>query len=171
MLARNLLPILIMMSLLAVTPLQAQNPPQKGTSTREKKQKPVKIDRKILGEELAFGRKAAEFGLWNEAIFRWEKVQQADPNNAQALNNLAVAYESVGNYDRAGELYQAALDLDEDSADIRKNLKRFKAFYKKHKRQLAREKKARDKPKAATGEGIEINTDEPENGEGSGGRS
>jgi len=67
MLARNLLPILIMMSLLAVTPLQAQNPPQKGTSTREKKQKPVKIDRKILGEELAFGRKAAAKAIENEA--------------------------------------------------------------------------------------------------------
>jgi Flp pilus assembly protein TadD len=164
--------ILVLMSLLVVTvnPVHAQNHPGKETSRSAKKQKPAKLDRKILGDELAFGRKAAEFGLWNEAIFRWEKVQKADPNNAQALNNLAVAYESVGNYDRAGELYQAALDLNEDSADIRKNLKRFKAFYKKHKRQLAREKKARGKTKPETGEGIEVNTDPPESGEGSGDR-
>lgn len=102
-------------------------------------------DRKILGEQLDYGRKAAQFGLWNEAIFHWEKVVTEDPNNAQATNNLAVAYESIGAYEKANNLYRHALDLDEDSREIRKNMKRFRSFYRKHKRQLAREEKIKAK--------------------------
>ncbi len=111
-------------------------------------QKKSKVERKILGNELAFGRKAAEFGLWNEAIFRWKKVVDNDPDNSDALNNLAVAYESVGNYERAGDLYQAALDLDEDSQAIRKNLKRFRSFYRKHRKQLERDQKIKARKRA-----------------------
>ena len=122
-------------------------------------------ERKILGDELAFGRKAAEFGLWNEAIFRWERIVAADPTNAQALNNLAVAYESVGNYEKAGSLYQSALDLDEDSQDIRKNLKRFRSFYRKHQRQLAREAKLKEKKKS---EAEAANNQENQDEEGGG---
>lgn len=98
-----------------------------------------KLDRHILGAELEFGRKAAAFDLWNEAIFRWEKVVQSDPDNQDAINNLAVAYESVGNYERARDLYQHALEMDEDNKSIRQNYKRFLNFYKKHQRQIKRE--------------------------------
>ena len=103
--------------------------------------KKTRLDRRIIGAELEFGRQAAKFGLWNEAIFRWEKVVKEDPDNSDALNNLAVAYESVGNYEMASDLYEKALALDEDSADIRKNLKRFRSFYRKHRRQLERDQK------------------------------
>ncbi len=111
------------------------------------------VDRAILGEELKFGRKAAKFELWNEAIFRWEKVLDQDPSNANAINNLAVAYEQVGNFEKAEQLYRQALDLNEDSPEIRRNYKRFLSFYKKHKRQLAREKRAREARREAGGEG------------------
>ena len=67
------------------------------------------LDRSILGEELEFGRKAAKFELWNEAIFRWEKVLEQDPSNANAVNNLAVAYEQVGDFDAAEKLYRTEL--------------------------------------------------------------
>ena len=70
-----------------------------------------------------------------------------DPNNADAMNHLAVAYESVGNYDKANQLYEEALALDEDSQAIRKNLKRFRGFYRKHRRQLERDQLARAKKK------------------------
>ncbi len=115
---------------------------QKGKSKR--------LKRTLIGAEMEFGRKAALSGLWNEAIFRWEKVIEAEPNNADALNNLAVAYESVGNYERAGELYQRALALDEDSQAIRRNMKRFNSFYRKHRRQLERDQKikAREREEA-----------------------
>jgi len=103
--------------------------------------KSQKLDRAILGEELAFGREAAKRELWNEAIFRWEKVVKEAPDNAQAVNNLAVAYESIGDFERAESLYERAIKLNEDSTEIRKNYKRFLAFYKKHQRQLAREKR------------------------------
>ena len=110
------------------------------------------LDRSILGEELEFGRKAAKFELWNEAIFRWEKVLEQDPSNANAVNNLAVAYEQVGDFDAAEKLYRQALDLNEDSPEIRRNYKRFLSFYKKHKRQLAREKRAREARREAESE-------------------
>lgn len=107
--------------------------------------KDLKKERSLLGEALDFGRKAAEFGLWNEAIFHWEQVVKADPNNAKAANNLAVAYESIGAYEKAEAQYRKALDLDEDSAEIRKNMKRFRSFYRKHKKQLAREQRIKSK--------------------------
>jgi Flp pilus assembly protein TadD len=109
--------------------------------------KAKKVKREILGDQLDYGRKAAEFGLWNEAIFHWEKVVEADPQNSNATNNLAVAYESVGAYDKAEALYRSALDLNEDNAEIRKNMKRFRSFYRKHKRQLAREEQIKAKRK------------------------
>ena len=93
-----------------------------------------KGDRQIIGDQLDYGRKAAEFGLWNEAIFHWEKVIAKDPNNASATNNLAVAYESVGAYEKAEAMYRTAIDLNEDNAEIRKNMKRFSSFYRKHKK-------------------------------------
>jgi len=110
----------------------------------ESKKNP-KIDRDLIGAELEFGRQAAEFDLWREAIFRWEKVVTQDPQNAAATNNLAIAYESVGDYERAKELYQKARDLDEDSREIRKNYKRFVSFYKRHQRQLERERRAEER--------------------------
>ena len=115
----------------------------------DKKAPERKLDRDLqLGEELEFGREAAAAGLWNEAIFRWEKVLEEQPENSKATNNLAVAYETVGNFAKAEELYKRALDLNENSPDIRKNYKRFLSFYKKHKRQLAREKRAREARRA-----------------------
>lgn len=107
----------------------------------ETKKKP-KLNRNLIGAEMEFGRRAAEFDLWREAIFRWEKVVNQDPQNAAATNNLAIAYESVGDYEKAKDLYEKARDLDEDSREIRKNYKRFVSFYKRHQRQLKREERA-----------------------------
>jgi len=112
----------------------------------------TKLDREILGDELEFGRAAAKAELWNEAIFRWEKVLEEDPKNSKAINNLAVAYETVGNLDKAHDLYKSAVELNEDSPEIRRNYKRFLSFYKKHQRQLAREKRAREARKAREAE-------------------
>lgn len=94
-------------------------------------------------KDLEFGREAARFELWNEAIFRWERVLEQEPENAQAMNNLAIAYESVGNYERAKELYQQAIRRAEDDDEIRLNYKRFMSFYKKHQRRLERDDAAK----------------------------
>jgi len=128
--------------------------------------KSKRLKRELVGAEMAFGRKAAMSGLWNEAIFRWEKVIEAQPQNPDALNNLAVAYESVGAYDKAGELYERALALDEDSQAIRRNLKRFKSFYRKHRRQLERDQKIKAREREERAEARAENNDR---GEGNGG--
>ena len=123
------------------------------TQCGPEQKKVQKLDRKILGEELKFGRQAAKFELWNEAIFRWEKVIQEEPDNHQAMNNLAVAYETVGDYEKAKNLYETAIELREDSPDIRKNYKRFLSFYKKHLRQLARERAQKERERKEKEEG------------------
>ncbi|CAM2008656.1 tetratricopeptide repeat protein [Acanthopleuribacter pedis] len=130
-----------------------------GSSTQKRK---PKLDRVLIGEELQFGRKAAEYDLWREAIFRWEKVRAADPDNSRATNNLAVAYESIGDYEQALDLYKRALELNEDNNDIRKNYKRFLSFYKRHQRQLARERQRKGAEPQETGPVKQ--TSQPESG-------
>lgn len=78
-----------------------------------------------LKEEMKFGVEAAQRGLWREAIFRWEKVLQAHPDNAHLRNNLAVAYESLGQFDKAEEHYKEARRLDPDSKEIKNNYETF----------------------------------------------
>lgn len=129
--------------------------------------KTKKLDRDILGAELEFGRRAADFDLWNEAIFRWEKVVTSDPENHEAINNLAVAYESVGNYEKARDLYQNALELDEDNRAIRQNYKRFLNFYKKHQRQIKREKARKERAEDSSEEGANDDAEPPSDEEAS----
>jgi tetratricopeptide (TPR) repeat protein len=112
-----------------------------------KKEASQDFDRELIDAELAFGRKAAQFELWQEAIFRWEKVRARDGANAKALNNLAVAYEAVGNYDQAKALYEEALDLDESLNPLRNNYKRFLNFYK---RKVSKDAQQPDQAKEST---------------------
>ena len=46
--------------------------------------------------QVEFGIDVAQKGLWQEAIFRWEKAAEIDPTYAAAFNNLAMAYEHEG---------------------------------------------------------------------------
>ena len=80
-------------------------------------------------EQMDFGVRAAKKGLWREALFRWEKARKLLPENPRLLNNLAVAYETSGNYEKAEELYSAAL-RQTDNRDIRQNYELFTAYYK-----------------------------------------
>jgi Tfp pilus assembly protein PilF len=80
-------------------------------------------------DQIAFGTKVARDGLWREAAFRFEKVIAADPKNARAHNNLAVALEATGEFARALEEYKKALELDPHDSYIRRNYARFAEFY------------------------------------------
>lgn len=71
----------------------------------------------------------ARRGLWNEAVFRFEQAQRSNPNNPRLLNNLAVAYEAVGRYDKALATYQKAVRMAPGESQIRQNLSRFSQFY------------------------------------------
>ena len=77
-------------------------------------------------EQVEFGIRVAQRGLWREAIYRWERAAQIDPTYAAAFNNLAIAYEHEGQLDKARKAYEKALELDPDNAMIRQNFDLFK---------------------------------------------
>lgn len=81
-------------------------------------------------EQMQFGVKAAKDGLWREALFRWEKAIKLDPTNARLMNNLAVAYEIAGDFQKAEALYQHALRADPGNRDIKQNFDLFLSYYK-----------------------------------------
>src|SRR5262249_54969275 len=70
-------------------------------------------------EQMEFGVQAAKRGLWREALFRWEKALKLDPKNPRLLNNLAVAYETAGDLEKADAMYQQALRLEPGNRDIK----------------------------------------------------
>ena len=71
-----------------------------------------------------FAIRAAQAQLWNEAIFRWKQVINIDPDDSKAHNNLGVAYEAVGNMDKAIAAYQRAAELEPDNKYYRLNYRR-----------------------------------------------
>ena len=77
-------------------------------------------------QEVDFGIDVARKGLWQEARFRFEKAVAADPENAQALNNLAIALEQQGEFDKAREAYETALKLKPGSVYIQQNFDLFR---------------------------------------------
>ena len=81
-------------------------------------------------EQMEFGVKAAKKGLWREALFRWEKALKLDPKNAHIINNLAVAYETAGQFDKANDLYRQALRVDPGNRDIKQNYDLFTSYFK-----------------------------------------
>jgi tetratricopeptide (TPR) repeat protein len=83
--------------------------------------------------QLAFGVDMAKRGLWNEALFRFHQAEQLDPQNPRVLNNLGVAYEASGEYDKALSYYQRALKAAPENRELRANYGRFVEFYQSYK--------------------------------------
>jgi tetratricopeptide (TPR) repeat protein len=77
----------------------------------------------------AYGSEMARKGFWHEALFRYEKAAAGNPNDAQIQNNLAVAYESVGDTTRALATYKRALELAPQDPKIKRNYARFAEYY------------------------------------------
>ncbi len=92
-----------------------------------------------------FGIKVALKGLWKEAAFRWEKALEEDPNNSNIHNNLAVAYENFGEYDKAFREYKIALQLDPGNYHIKSNFESFELFYQKLKKKEKNEEEEGNK--------------------------
>lgn len=76
--------------------------------------------------QMQFGIQAAQKELWNEAIFRWEKVIEINPESGAAYNNLAVAYEKKGEWDKAEKAYEAAVKFAQKNKYIQSNYEKFK---------------------------------------------
>ena len=89
-----------------------------------------------------FGVRMARMNLWREAMFRFKRAVEMDPDDAMAHNNLAVAYEANGDLESAAKEYREALRLDRSNEYIQKNYSRFVEF-------TSRAKK-RNQPRPAT---------------------
>lgn len=76
-----------------------------------------------------FAAEMAEQGCWREARFRWEQIAEANPKDACALNNLAVAAEVMGDIEAALLYYQRAYLWGGDHPKIEKN---FRTFLRAH---------------------------------------
>jgi Flp pilus assembly protein TadD len=83
-------------------------------------------DRGAAKEQVDFGIRVAQNGLWREAQYRWERAVQLDPSYAEAWNNLAIAYEQAGRFDEARKAYETAIKLDPENMLIRQNYDLFK---------------------------------------------
>ncbi|HET9480184.1 MAG TPA: tetratricopeptide repeat protein [Candidatus Polarisedimenticolia bacterium] len=88
------------------------------------------VEKKDAQVQLEFGVKVALKGAWGEAAFRFERSIKAGGETARTWNNLAVARENLGEYEKAREAYEKAVALDPDDRHIRENLNRFMAFYR-----------------------------------------
>ena len=95
-------------------------------------------DRGKSREQIEFGIKVAQLGLWNEALYRWEKATQLDPTYAAAWNNLAIALEHEGKFDSAKKAYEAALKLEPKNLMIRQNYDLFKEINDRTKRRAGK---------------------------------
>ena len=83
-------------------------------------------DRKAAQSQVEFGIRVAQQGLWREAIYRWQRAVELDPTYAAAFNNLAVAYEQSGEFEKAKQAYMRASELDPKNAYIKQNVDLFK---------------------------------------------
>ena len=93
-------------------------------------------------EQVEFGIKVARNGLWKEAAYRWEKAVQIDPTYAAAWNNLAIAFEQQGNFDKAREAYEKALKLKPNSTYIQQNYDLFREADDKRNRKAKKKRPA-----------------------------
>jgi Flp pilus assembly protein TadD len=83
-------------------------------------------DRGAAKEQVEFGIRVAQNGLWREALYRWQRAVELDPSYAEAWNNLAIAYEQEGKFEEARKAYEEAVRLDPKNLLIRQNYDLFK---------------------------------------------
>jgi Flp pilus assembly protein TadD len=88
---------------------------------------PVYADvREEAERQVSFGIEVALRGLWREAIYRWEQAAKLDPTYAAAFNDLAIGYEHTGEFEKARQAYEKALELEPDNVQIRQNYDLFR---------------------------------------------
>ncbi|MCH8292112.1 tetratricopeptide repeat protein [Candidatus Poribacteria bacterium] len=84
----------------------------------------ISSDEATIDQYNQFAIRSAKLELWNESIFRWEQILEIQPQNAQAHNNLGVAYEALGKTDQAIESYKRATELEPDNKYYRFNYRK-----------------------------------------------
>ena len=99
-----------------------------------------------MSAQLSFGVEMAKRGLWSEALFRFKQASRLSPGNPRILNNIAVAYEALGNFERALDYYQNAIKADPANRELKRNYSRFVEFYRAFK---PAEKPSGEEPRTA----------------------
>lgn len=89
-----------------------------------------RVEPQTTPAQLDFGVDMARRGLWSEALFRFKRAHELNPNDARILNNMAVAYEALGQFDKALRHYQDAVKVDPSNRDLKRNYARFVEFYR-----------------------------------------
>ena len=102
---------------------------------------PAPAAEKTSSQEVKFGIEVAQQGMWREALFRFERAVEADPQNPSALNNLAVALEQMGQFQEARERYERALELKPDDLYIQQNYDLFREADDKRNRKKRRRRR------------------------------
>ena len=91
------------------------------------------VTRNPSTQQLEFGVKVALKGSWNEAAFRFQRAIKLGGSGPHVFNNLAVAQESLGQFEQARESYEKALSLEKTGSGdprIRENYERLLNFLK-----------------------------------------
>src|SRR6266550_993513 len=88
-----------------------------------------------------FGVQMAKMNLWREALFRFARAVEINPGDAMADNNLAVAYEANGDFEKARKEYLEALKLDRTNQYIQKNYSRFVEFLSRNRKRQQKDTK------------------------------
>jgi tetratricopeptide (TPR) repeat protein len=70
---------------------------------------------------VAAGNLLAILGLWEGALYQWQRAVLLDPVNSDARNNLAIAYELDGRPEQAKSEYERALAIERNNIYIRQN--------------------------------------------------
>jgi Flp pilus assembly protein TadD len=92
-------------------------------------------------QQVKFGIAVAQKGMWREALFRFQRAVEIDPQNPSALNNLAVALEQMGEFQEARENYERALELKPDDLYIQQNYDLFREADDKRNRKKRRRRR------------------------------
>ena len=88
-----------------------------------------------------FGVQMARMNLWREALFRFQRAVEINPSDAMAHNNLAVAWEANGDFEKARKEYLEALKLDRANQYIQKNYSRFVEFLSRNRKRQQKDVK------------------------------
>lgn len=94
--------------------------------------------RKEATSQVAFGITVAQKGLWQEAVYRWQRATEIDPTYAAAFNNLAIAFEQLGKFEEAGKAYERAIEIEPENLSIQQNYDLFKELNDRARRAQSR---------------------------------
>lgn len=94
---------------------------------------PLAVEKSPATQQLEFGVKVALKGSWNEAAFRFQRAIKLGGAGSHFYNNLAVAQESLGQFELARDSYEKALAVEKAGSEdprIRENYDRLISFLK-----------------------------------------